>query len=306
MLLLFVALGTGVWSHSANAQSVTTFTSLQSWQAAVANSWVFSPSLGSFTKDTYFQSTPVVLGPFSLQQNGADPTFGLFRNFIDVPPLQFSDNSGVTNAAMYTKSGVTTVQLIFNSGAFAWGANFYGAQSGELLNLVLIGSGGAVIGTVPVTVNTGFFGVVVSRSAGLKQITFESEIDNPDSSVGEGFSLENVTGAYTALPTLAPSSQIKTTASGLAYSRVTQTFNGTVTFQNITPKTISGPFHIVFHSLPAGVVLVNAAGTFNGSPYITGSVTSLAAGRSSTVNVQFSDPSNITIQTMPATYTGSF
>ena len=51
------------------------------------------------------------VGPFSLQQVGLDPVNGLFQNFIDVPPFQFADHDGNTNAAIFTKYGVTTVNL---------------------------------------------------------------------------------------------------------------------------------------------------------------------------------------------------
>jgi hypothetical protein len=289
------------------AQAQTTYTSSPAWEAAVANSWQFSQNFQSFTKDTYFQTAALNTGPFSLQQVGSDPLYaGFFQNFIDVPPLQFTDNSGVTNAAMYVKDTAITVNLTFNAPVVAWGAYFYGAQTGESLNLVLIATGGGVVATIPVTVNTGFFGFVTSPTQGLSRITFTSQINDPYAGAGQGFGLENVAGAYMTSPTLVSPSQIATTASGLAYSRVTQTFNGTVTIKNISSASISGPFQIVFASPPTGVTLVNALGTYNGNPHITFNVTSLAAGQSSTVSVQFSDPSNTTIYVSPATYSGSF
>ena len=41
------------------------------------------------------------------------------------------------------------------------------------------------------------------------------------------------------LPTVVPPNEVTTTASGLAYSRVSQTFNGTVTLTNVSNGTIS-------------------------------------------------------------------
>ncbi len=105
---------------------------------------------------------------------------------------------------------------------------------------------------------------------------------------------------------LLSSNQISATASGLAYSRVTRTFNGTVTIQNISGSAIGGPFQIVFNSLTNGVTLANASGTFCGGPFLTVSgVSSLAPGQSATVNVQFSNPSFGTINFTPLTYSGS-
>ena len=66
-----------------------------------------------------------------------------------------------------------------------------------------------------------------------------------------------------------PPSEVATTASGLAYSRVSQTFNGTVTIRNISSGAISGPLQILFTGMPANVTLVNATGNFSGTPYLT-------------------------------------
>jgi hypothetical protein len=106
--------------------------------------------------------------------------------------------------------------------------------------------------------------------------------------------------------TLLTGTQISPTASGLAYSRVSQTFNGTVTITNISSSSISGPFEIVLSSLTAGVTLKNASSSFGGFPYLTvPTVSSLAPGQSATVSVQFENPSNATINFTPLTYSGS-
>ncbi|HEV2444635.1 MAG TPA: hypothetical protein VGS58_01880, partial [Candidatus Sulfopaludibacter sp.] len=118
--------------------------------------------------------------------------------------------------------------------------------------------------------------------------------------------------------------QVLTTASGLAYSRVTQTFNGTVTIKNVSRATIEGPFHIVMNSpamespagksLPGrpaaersgGVALANATGDFGGLPYVTvPGIGSLAPGQSATVPVRFRNPSRSRINFTPVTYSGN-
>ena len=98
--------------------------------------------------------------------------------------------------------------------------------------------------------------------------------------------------------------QVGITASGLAYSRVTKTFDGTVTIINQSGNAISGPFEILFPSLAAGVTLANASGTYYTTPYVTVDG-SLATGQSATVSVRFSDPSNATIRATPVVYSGS-
>jgi hypothetical protein len=110
--------------------------------------------------------------------------------------------------------------------------------------------------------------------------------------------------------TLVPPAQIATTASGLAYSRVSQTFNGTVTITNVSGSAINVPvngfFQVLFTSLATGVTLSNSDGTFNASPYITvPTVTSLAPGQSASFAVQFSDPSGTAISFTPVIYSGS-
>jgi hypothetical protein len=102
------------------------------------------------------------------------------------------------------------------------------------------------------------------------------------------------------------SSQISVTTSGLLYSRVSKTFSGTATITNTSGTTLSGPFQLVLSGLPSGVALLNATGTFGGSPFITiSSVTSLAAGQSATVTISFSDPSMTKITFTPIVYSGA-
>jgi len=119
-----------------------------------------------------------------------------------------------------------------------------------------------------------------------------------------GVAVTNINGAQ--LPPVVPPSQIATTASGLAYSRVTKTFNGTVTIQNISGSPINGPFQIVFFWLTSNVTLANETGDLSGTPYLAiPGVGSLAPGQKATVTVQFKDPSNAPINFTPVIYSGS-
>jgi hypothetical protein len=107
--------------------------------------------------------------------------------------------------------------------------------------------------------------------------------------------------------TLLAAGQIVTTASGLAYSRVTQTFNGTVTITNVSGAAISGPFQIVLDSLTSGVTVSNASGTFGGWSFVSvPNVSTLGPGQSASVTVEFKNPSNGTINFSPVPYSGSF
>ena len=162
-----------------------------------------------------------------------------------------------------------------------------------------------MVATIPVSVDTGFFGFVIAPAENLAGITFESRLKNTDPTVGQGFGLENIRGAFTASPTAVVPSSISVIASGLAYSRVTQTFNGTVTIKNVSGATITGPFQVVLRPLPSGVTMTNAWGTFKGNPYVIANTASLGPGQSVTLNVQFSNPSNSTITLTPIVYSGA-
>jgi hypothetical protein len=88
----------------------------------------------------------------------------------------------------------------------------------------------------------------------------------PGSGTG-GVTITSINGVQ--LPSVLSSTQVAATASGLAYSRVTQTFNGTVTITNISSSAISGPLQIVFFGMPSGITLANATSNLSGTPYMT-------------------------------------
>jgi len=126
---------------------------------------------------------------------------------------------------------------------------------------------------------------------------------NPGSGTG-GVTLTAVNGAQ--LPPVVPSSQISITASGLAFSRITSTFNGTLTVQNISASAISAPLLILFTGLPNGVTLANETSDLSGMPYLTvSSPASLAPGQSVVVSLRFENPANAKISLTTTVYSGS-
>jgi hypothetical protein len=129
---------------------------------------------------------------------------------------------------------------------------------------------------------------------------------DPGSGVGN-ITITSIDGI--PVPPVVPAAQVSVTASGLAYSRVTGTFNGTITLTNIGGTAITTPtsFQLALNSLPAGVELVNAAGAFNQCPYVTVPLlASLMPNQSATVAVQFRNSSNAAITFTPELYAGSF
>ena len=116
----------------------------------------------------------------------------------------------------------------------------------------------------------------------------------------------NDTGAPAPL-TLLTAAQVATTTSGLAYSRATQSFSGSVTVKNVTVGVLNGPFQVLLLSVPQGVSLMKATGTFGGSPFVTvAGPGALQPGQSVQVNVQFKDPGRIPVQFSAAIYVGGF
>jgi hypothetical protein len=100
--------------------------------------------------------------------------------------------------------------------------------------------------------------------------------------------------------------QVTTTSSGLAYSRVTQVFTGTIKIENVGHNTINGPIQLFLLNVPTSVTIVNPVGTLAGVPYITLPSSNFAPGQSLTVSVQLKNPANATINLEPAPYSGEF
>jgi hypothetical protein len=99
--------------------------------------------------------------------------------------------------------------------------------------------------------------------------------------------------------------QVKITASGLTYSRVSQTFDGRITMTNIGDEAINSPVHIRFELMPDNVTLANLTGDFLDDAYITVlNSGSLLPGQSVAAVMQFKNPSNKRIDFIPAGYSG--
>ncbi|MBL8228672.1 MAG: cadherin-like domain-containing protein [Bryobacterales bacterium] len=101
------------------------------------------------------------------------------------------------------------------------------------------------------------------------------------------------------------SSQVSVITTGFLFSRVTRTFNGTMTVTNISGTAIPGPINVVLTNLPAGVTLANLNGTFNGSPYRT-AAGGLNPGQSVPIALSFNNPTGVIISGTPVTYSGTF
>ena len=163
---------------------------------------------------------------------------------------------------------------------------------------ITFGDGGTTLGTAPLDGTASATLVIPSLSAGTHSINAQYSGDSYFAASTSGVLPQHVSFSK---------AQLSVTASGLAYSRVSKLWSGTVTTTNAGAASVTGPFQLVLTALPSGVTATNAAGTFSGSPYITApSATSLSPGQAVTVTVQFNDPSMTKITFVPVVYSGAF
>jgi hypothetical protein len=103
---------------------------------------------------------------------------------------------------------------------------------------------------------------------------------------------------------LLTSGQVSMVNSPLAYSRWDQTYYGILMIKNVSGGRLEGPLEVTLTGLPAGVTLVNAQGSYDGSPYLTTAPLGLQAGGTAAVLVAFKDPGNAKIAYTPVVYSG--
>lgn len=177
----------------------------------------------------------------------------------------------------------TAVVVVNNSGSPVTQTFSVGTAMGATTTPWITSSTFSLAAQTPVAISSGEFTYTLPASS---VTTFSSSLPAP--------------------PTMIPASVIETSASGLAYSRVARTFNGTLTLTNVSSAPVMGPLQVAFSSLTSGVTLADATGSYSNHPYITVSVgSSLSPGQSVTINIQFSDPSNAIINFTPVIYSGS-
>jgi hypothetical protein len=142
-------------------------------------------------------------------------------------------------------------------------------------------------------------------------VTITDAVDNTSAAAaaGEQFSVVKAAGfgevlrgvSFTPGTVAAPApASLPVTASALAYSRATRTFNGTVTITNNTSSAVTGPYSVELTNLPGGVTLTNGT-LIGGVPavQVVGSGAMLNPGQSATTAIVFSDPSMTTITFTP-------
>lgn len=103
------------------------------------------------------------------------------------------------------------------------------------------------------------------------------------------------------------SSNIRTVAAALVYNRSTAKWSGNLTLTNTGSTALTGPFQVQFDGLVTGATLVDAAGSHDGSPYLTVNQSTLAPGATLTVPTAFTKTGggNVTYSAVKI-YSGNF
>jgi len=186
-------------------------------------------------------------------------------------------------------SGTAPVPVDLGIG-YTWKSNFNGSAGGIYDATKSI--------PAPVDPGSGSGGITVISVSGTTSYQYP-----------KGLEITSVNGISIPPPTSTSTllTDVSAMSSGLAYSRVTRTFDATVTITNLSSSTVAGPFQIVLDSLTAGVDVTNESSIFGGWPYVTlPGIGSLSPGQSASANVQFGNPANALIDANLVVYSGSF
>ncbi|MBS1825768.1 MAG: hypothetical protein JST93_10645 [Acidobacteria bacterium] len=82
-------------------------------------------------------------------------------------------------------------------------------------------------------------------------------------------------------------------------------YTGFLRLTNLSGATLTGPLHVLFDTLPAGVTVANANGTFTGKPYLS-TPGPIANGATVNIQVRYLNPGNVLIQPTYRVLQGSF
>lgn len=200
-----------------------------------------------------------------------------------------SEPAGSYGGYLTHLAGVNNDGTAFDLGiGFAWTSNYNGTTGGIQIKKTNLGGDGNGTGGTTVTNVNQITNYQYPRDVGVIAIN--------------GIP----TGSQSSQQTLLGGNQISASTSRLTYDGSTQTFDETVMITNISGSTINGPFQVVLASLTPGAVVTNQTGTFGGYPYLTVlGVSSLGAGQSAMVTVQFKTPASAVLNFVPITYAGT-
>lgn len=200
---------------AADAQ-VTLYYDRAAWEAATLQA--ATEDLEGFVADVDFrpEGTTVQLAVGEIGQIGLDEAF---RNFVDVPPLVFTDHNGTAYVSGFVNfppvgdgpapaaaapnagdvapprpegagTGGTDVRLQFAAPVHAFGADFFDCGSAEVLVVDLLDAGDNPIATLDCEGFQPFMGFV-SQGSGVSALLFRSKYSIVGGT-GEGFGMDDI------------------------------------------------------------------------------------------------------------------
>jgi hypothetical protein len=151
------------------------------------------------TDESFRASRTALRGGWSARQVGVTTLLN-FRNEVDAPPFGFVDNNGSTNISCwvdYPEIGETgiTVMLNFDRPLQGWGAEFWGAASGEKLDIEFLDNQGTPIALIGATKTRSdeheFIGFIAPPGVEIDRIYFKAR-NRRLGTGGEGFGMDNM------------------------------------------------------------------------------------------------------------------
>src|SRR5438477_8322704 len=159
--LVAAVMALGLSFPAAASADITFFTDRAAWESA-AGAPSFTEDFSGFTVDTPFRTSPAALNGMAIQQVGTER---MAWNEVDVPPHQYSPNSGSSSALLLTnfpeggRAGIQ-VSITFTGPNKAFGFDTWSGNDGEgavldvfsgdtlLGSQALTGGGGDLLGYV--------------------------------------------------------------------------------------------------------------------------------------------------------------
>jgi hypothetical protein len=196
-LVAVIALGLA-FPISAEA-GILFFANRAAWQNAAGPS-SFTENFSGFATNTPFQSSPVALNGMTIQQEGTER---MEWNQVEVPPFQFTPNSGSNSGLLltnYPEGGSTGihVRITFAGPNKAFGLESWSANDGEGVILEVF-NGATSLGTLSLTNADGAFaGYVLTGEDIATSVRLRSVVLVPGM-VGERFYIDNLAGVAAAI-----------------------------------------------------------------------------------------------------------
>jgi uncharacterized repeat protein (TIGR01451 family) len=260
-------------------------------------------TVGGYTVNASFNSGAVSTSPgFSLTNTGA-PDLAIVKTHA----VTFSQGQNgatysiaVTNVGNVASSGTVTVTDTLPTGLTLVSISGNGWTCGPPNAANVCTRSDALTAGMPYAAITVTVNVAANAPASVMNMaTVSGGGDvNPNNN--------SSTDTTTINPITDVSSSVKVTQNGFGRNRATGVWTATMTVTKISASPINGPIQVVLTNLSSNATMVNNTGMRNGSPYLTVSQGTLAAGGAVSVSIQFTNPSGGFINYVPITDSGVF